>query len=178
MSLIFQNNTIDVILNAYKGDLGIYYEPYRNHVYRVFNFCLCSDITSQNEIQKLAIASAFHDIGIWTNSTFDYLKPSIKLARDYCIENNLNIDFQDDIDSIIENHHKMSAVKNRYLSENFREADLIDLSLGIVKKGRNKIMVNQIRKKFPNKGFHVFLLKIFFKNLVTNPLHPFPIFKL
>jgi hypothetical protein len=31
----------------------------------------------------LVIAACFHDLGIWTDHTFDYLSPSAGLARDY-----------------------------------------------------------------------------------------------
>ena len=31
----------------------------------------------------MAIAAAFHDIGIWTAGTFDYLEPSVRVAAAY-----------------------------------------------------------------------------------------------
>jgi hypothetical protein len=35
------------------------------------------------EFEKIAIAGVFHDLGIWTNKTFDYIAPSVVLAREY-----------------------------------------------------------------------------------------------
>ena len=32
--------------------------------------------------RKIAIAAAFHDLGIWSAGTMDYLPPSAALARD------------------------------------------------------------------------------------------------
>ena len=36
-----------------------------------------------NSDSKIAVAAVFHDIGIWSNKTFDYLEPSVALAREY-----------------------------------------------------------------------------------------------
>lgn len=174
---IITNNTIDEILNRYRSELGKNYKPYRNHVYRVYNFSLMQ-LNSMEDVKKLSIATAFHDIGIWTNKTFDYLAPSVELAREYCRKQNLSPADINEVEMMINNHHKLSTVESSTLAEIFRKADLIDLSLGLVPKNQKKKDIQTIRKLFPNKGFHLFLVKIFFKNLVTHPAHPFPIFKL
>ncbi len=177
MEPIIINSVIDEILNTYQLELGKNYEPYRNHVYRVYNFSL-TQLDSRKDLEKLSIAAAFHDIGIWTNKTLDYLEPSATLAREYCRKQNLSISDSNEIEIMINNHHKLSKVKSSKLAEIFREADLIDLSLGLVSKGRKREQIKLIRGLFPNKGFHLFLIKLFLKNLITNPSHPFPIFKL
>ena len=177
MTCIVQNEIIDLILNSHKNDLNIYFEQYRNHVYRVYNFAF-PHVTSQNDINALSIASAFHDLGIWTNDTFDYLKPSIALAKKYAEENNLDIEKIDEIETIIAEHHKLTGVKTLKLAETFRQADLVDLTLGLIRHGMKREEIKMIRKTFPNKGFHLFLLKLFLKNLITNPLNPLPMYKL
>jgi hypothetical protein len=177
MKQIITNNIIDEILNAYREELATNYEPYRNHVYRVYNFSL-TQLDSKEDLEKLSIAAAFHDIGIWTNKTLDYLEPSTTLAREYCRKQNLSISDTNEVEMMINNHHKLSNVKSSVLAETFREADLIDLSLGLVSKGRKREQIKLIRELFPNKGFHLFLIKLFLKNLITNPSNPFPIFKL
>lgn len=177
MRPIIANSTINNILNIYKPELGGNYEPYRNHVYRVYNFCL-SRLNSNEDLEKLSIAAAFHDLGIWTHGTFDYLAPSAELARMYCNQQNISLPDTNEVEIIINNHHKLSTVDSSFLAEIFRESDLIDLSLGFVSKGRKKEDIRLIRTLFPNKGFHLFLLKLFLKNLIINPTRPFPIFKL
>ncbi|MEW5675647.1 HD domain-containing protein [Flavobacterium enshiense] len=177
MSLIVTNNIIDTILHSFESELGKNYAPYRNHVYRVYNFSI-PFATSEKDTEKLSIAAAFHDIGIWTNNTLDYLKPSAELAKAYCIEQHLNNTIAEEIELMIDNHHKLSKVKASELAEIFRKADLTDLTFGLLSKEHSKENIRKIRKVFPNKGFHLFLIKLFFKNLITNPLHPFPIFKL
>lgn len=177
MEAILKNNTIDSILDTFRSELGKNYEPYRNHVYRVYNFS-AMQVRSSESLEKLAIAAAFHDIGIWTNNTLDYLQPSALLAREYCTRQNLSFSQSTEIEIMIQNHHKLSKVKISELAEIFRESDLIDLSFGLFSKGRSKNDIRLIKALLPNKGFHVFLIKLFFRNLVTHPFRPFPIFKL
>jgi hypothetical protein len=173
---IITNDTIDCILNTYRSELGENYDPYRNHVYRVYNFAL-TQLGPYEELEKLSIATAFHDIGIWTHKTFNYLEPSAELAREYCRKQNISFSDTNEVEMMINNHHKLSTVESSVLAEIFREADLIDLTFGLVPKGRKKEDIRLIRNLFPNKGFHLFLIKLFIKNLITHPTHPFPIFK-
>jgi hypothetical protein len=177
MTPITSNYTIDSILDSFKSELGKNYEAYKNHVYRVYNFS-AMQVNSNESLKRLSIAAAFHDIGIWTNHTLDYLDPSAKLAKEYCVKNNLTLLESTEIEVMINNHHKLSKVKISELAEIFRQADLIDLSLGLVSKGRSRNNIKRTRAMLPNRGFHIFLLKLFLKNLLSNPTNPFPIFKL
>jgi HD superfamily phosphodiesterase len=52
-------------------------------VYRVVNLCLAIVGDSRAELEKIAVAAVFHDLGIWTNHTFDYIAPSVTLAREH-----------------------------------------------------------------------------------------------
>ena len=177
MNIIEQNKIIDSILNTYKDFLGKEFEQYRNHVYRVYNFAmLCEPMQCDDRI--VSIASVFHDLGIWTNQTFDYLGPSIDLAKEYCIQNSIDNVTISEIEMIIDNHHKLSKVKTSQLAEVFRLADLIDLSLGLFRNGIEKRNIREINKIFPNKGFHLNLCRLFLKNLLINPLRPLPMYKL
>jgi len=42
-------------------------------VYLVVNLCLAILGDSRVELEKIAVAAVFHDLGIWTNKTFDYI---------------------------------------------------------------------------------------------------------
>ena len=177
MACITQNDTIDLILNSYKVDLGDSFEQYRNHVYRVYNFAI-QGLTNQRDIKTMSIAVAFHDIGIWTNKTFDYIQPSIDLAKLYCLINSIDTASIVDIELIIRDHHKLSKIKNNRLAEIFRQADLIDLSLGLIRKQIDNTVIRMIKNSFPNKGFHLYLCRLFMRNLFLNPLRPLPMYKL
>jgi len=171
----YTHPTIEPIFLQYKPVLGKDYTKYKNHVYRVFLNCILVDPTEPNE-EKYAIAAVFHDIGIWTNNTIDYLNPSIEQATKYLAENNKQ-HWTDEIAQMIYAHHKTSMYKGEHATvENFRKADYMDVTLGLFTYGfdRKKIMDN--RKAFPNCGFHLFLVKKITKNFFRHPLHPLPMF--
>ena len=173
----YSNRTIEDILSKFKSVIGSDYEKYKNHVYRVFLNCLLIDGGKNNE-EKYAIASVFHDIGIWTDQTFDYLDPSIEQAKIYLTETN-RTDWIEEISLIIYWHHKMSRYRGTHgeIVENFRKADWIDVSLALLTFKSDKKKINETRKRFPNLGFHMFLIKETIKNLFRHPLNPLPVFK-
>jgi hypothetical protein len=174
--LITQNDIIDSILNSHKNDLGKYFEQYKNHVYRVYNLAV-AHVTSDRDIKILSIAGAYHDLGIWTSNTFDYLKPSVELAEKYCIENSIDNRAASEIEIIIDDHHKLSKTKRSKLAEIFRKADLIDLTFGLMGNPINRKLIRDLREVFPNKGFHITLCRLFIKNLFKNPFRPLPMYK-
>lgn len=71
---------MDNILQDYENVIGKDLLPYKNHVYRMINFVVAlakiamRDLTEE-QLQKVQIAAAFHDIGIWTKNTVDYIDP-------------------------------------------------------------------------------------------------------
>jgi len=172
-----KNEIIDSILDSHKDDLGKYFEQYRNHVYRVYNFAI-TQVAWDRDSKLLSIAVAYHDLGIWTNNTFDYLKPSIGLAKKYCVENRIGNNVISEIEIIIGDHHKLTKTKKSKLAEIFRQADLTDLTLGVIGQRIDKEKIRKIREAFPNKGFHITLCRLFIKNLFKNPLRPLPMYKL
>ena len=78
------------ILSLYKKELGSNFEKYHNHSCRVFVYASILSNTTEDKKNQLAIASAFHDIGIWVANTFDYLEPSTKLAEKYLTQHKLD----------------------------------------------------------------------------------------
>jgi len=81
----YSNKIIEDIMPKFKSAMGSDYDKYKNHLYHVFLNCLLMDCGKNNE-EKYAIASVFHDIGIWTNHTFAYLNPSIEQVKIYLTE--------------------------------------------------------------------------------------------
>jgi hypothetical protein len=45
-------------------------------------FCLALRHCTDEERQKVAIAACYHDIGLWTARTMDYLPPSVPPAME------------------------------------------------------------------------------------------------
>jgi hypothetical protein len=173
----YPNQIVEHLLQRFKPVLGGDFEKYRNHVYRVFSNCLLMDSEPLNR-EKYAIAAVFHDIGIWTDGTFDYLAPSIGQVELYLNEIGKG-DWTSEISQMIYWHHKLSQYKGerRNTVETFRKADWVDVSLGFLTFGFDKQKIRRIRRKYPNAGFHVFLLKQSVKNFINHPLNPLPVFK-
>lgn len=168
--------TIELLLQQYKACIGIHFAKYRNHVYRVFFNCMLIDGNKSNE-EKYAIAAVFHDIGIWTDSTIDYLNPSIAQVEKYLRENGKD-EWAQEIALMIYWHHKTGVYKGLYSHtvETFRKADWIDVSLGWINFGFDKKIIRSNRRAFQNLGFHVFLLKKIARNFFRHPLNPLPMF--
>ena len=57
---------LDSILRKHSAELGADITPYRNHVYRVANLCIAQRPLGVEELDRIAIAAAFHYLGIWT----------------------------------------------------------------------------------------------------------------
>jgi len=173
----YLNHTIEALMQRYKPIIGEDYPRYKNHVYRVFSNCLLMDNEKNNE-EKYALATVFHDIGIWTNHTLDYLDPSAEQAKLYLTEIGKK-EWIEEITLMIYWHHKVSEYRGKYkkLVETFRKADWIDVSLGLLTFGFDQQKIKEIRKKLPNLGFHIFLIKGVLKNFFQHPFNPLPMFR-
>jgi hypothetical protein len=169
--------TIESILLAHQTQLGADYTKYRNHLYRVFNLAVTLSNPDEENYKALAIAAAFHDIGIWTANTFDYLDPSVELAGIYLKLNGL-LHLEEPVASIINNHHKLSTYKSNNIVEAFRKADLIDLSFGLFKFGIETKQLAELNTLFPSLGFHRFIVKQALKNTLLHPVNPLPMMRM
>lgn len=169
---------LDDILEDWRDVIGDDFDGYRNHCRRMVNCCLaladCDDVARQ----KLMIAAAFHDIGIWTAGTMDYLPPSLTPAMSYLDEKGLDA-WRDEIALMITEHHKLSVFADaRYpLVELFRKGDLVDFSLGLIRFGLPRRFVRELRRTWPNAGFHKRLLQLASRWFVRHPLNPAPMMK-
>ncbi|MFT6028979.1 MAG: hypothetical protein ACI8O8_000710 [Oleiphilaceae bacterium] len=169
---------LEEILKDWKGVIGSEYEGYKNHVYRMVNFCFQLKDCSQEEREKIIIAGAFHDIGIWVEDTLDYISPSLPPVIEYLKNRNLEA-WSNEIELMITEHHKLREYKNKSypLVELFREGDLVDFSLGIFKFEIPKSYIVSVKAKFPNSNFHKNLGRRAVKWLVKHPLNPMPMMK-
>lgn len=178
MSVETQIPLLDEILEPWESTIGDDFEGYKNHVTRMLNFCFYLVIPSEEERKKLIIAAAFHDIGIWSGNTVDYLPPSLVQARNYLNENGLEA-WTEEIELIISEHHKVRQVKNdQYpLIEWFRRADLVDFSLGLIRHDVPKSFIEEVKDALPNAGFHKRLMELTWQQIKKDPFHPAPMMK-
>jgi hypothetical protein len=171
--------TVDTVLNVYAAALGDDFEGYRNHVYRVANLCVSQSSGSTEEIEKIAVAAAFHDLGIWTDRTFDYLMPSVSLARAHLADSG-RPEWIPEITGIILSHHKVSKYHGTggSLVEPFRRADWMDVSMGVITFGLSRRLFEATLSLWPRAGFHKRLVQLTLRRVWTHPWSPLPMVRL
>ena len=169
---------LDELLAVHRDTIGDDFDPYRNHIYRVLNYCFAMRDCDAADRDKLMIAGAFHDIGLWTHDTLDYLDPSAELARAELTRRGRE-DWSEEVSLLVVQHHKLRRDDHpQYpLVEVFRRADLVDVSLGAVRFGLPRSTVRAVKQAFPNAGFHKRLTKFAGRQLVRDPLHPLPMMR-
>jgi hypothetical protein len=173
--LVLEEPRIESILAAWRDIIGTDYAGYRGHVYRVFNVCLRLRDCSPDERDKLAIALAFHDIGLWSAQTVDYLPPSEAEAVAWLDGHGLAA-WRGEIALMIGMHHRIRRWRDPRtpLVEVLRRADLVDFSRGAYRAGLPRAFLRRLSKAIPNAGFHRFLLRGARDWFLQHPLRPPP----
>ncbi len=169
---------LEEILTEWQETIGSEYEGYKNHVYRMIHCCLALKECSEEEREKIVIAGAFHDIGIWIEDTVDYIPPSIPPAMEYLKRRDLTA-WAAEIELMISDHHKITEFQDKTypLVELFRKGDLIDFSFGLINFGISESYIKDLQAEFPNADFHIDLGKRAAKWFVKHPLNPAPMMK-
>lgn len=177
--LLREIGTLDGLLRAHAVELGDDFTAYRNHTYRVANLCVALCPGDAEQVQKIAIAAAFHDLGIWTHHTFDYLRPSAGLACAHLAHTG-KAEWTPEISGMILEHHRISRYRDApdWLVEPFRRADWVDVSRGLLAFGLPRELLREIFSIWPDAGFHKRLAQLSFKRLRTHPWSPLPMLKL
>jgi hypothetical protein len=175
---------VDLRLASWEAQLGSDLRAYNHHVMRVLLLCdwlhqpadpASSDRLSRRE--EYLTAAAFHDLGIWTARTFDYLAPSVELARAWLTNENAQ-PLEPLVTEMIEQHHKIrQAGSSTSPVEIFRRADTIDLTLGFRRFGVPATVYRSIARQYPYAGFHRRIIALAAKRLQTNPTSPLPMIK-
>ncbi|MBC8134573.1 MAG: HD domain-containing protein [Fibrella sp.] len=178
MTVVETHPTMDLLLEQWRPNLGADYLAYRNHVYRVFNFSICLACATGDDIEKLAIAAAFHDVGMWLDNTFDYLKPSSRRAMEYLSQIDRE-EWSEAIHQIIDQHHKVRTWRGseQNLVESFRKADWLDVCLFALPSKLKRDHLTDVLHRFPREGFHRRLVFLTWGWARKHPLNPLPIFK-
>jgi len=188
ISLLTSVPTIDDVLHDHATELGPDFIAYRNHAYRVVNLCaaLVKDRVVLKKValkkvalEKIAVAAVFHDLGIWTNKTFDYIAPSVALAREYLATHG-RAAWIAEIERMIADHHKITPSHARHdsLVEPFRRADWIDVTRGLRTFGLPRPLIRSVLAGWPSAGFHWRLVQFTLERFRTHPLTPLPMVKL
>jgi hypothetical protein len=167
--------TLESILHAHAGALGPDFIAYRNHTYRVLNLCVAFAREDEESREKIAVAAACHDLGIWTDATFDYLHPSVRLAVDHLTSAG-RASWIHEVSEMILEHHKVTRCRHATpsLVESFRKADWVDVSRGFVTFGLSRSLVTELFSLWPSAGFHRLIVEMWLRRLRSHPLNSLP----
>lgn len=176
--MIDSSSELEALLDDWRAQLGRDYPAYRNHLYRLLNLVharLRLDAAQQHD---LAVACVFHDLGIWSDDTFDYLSPSRARALQHCAANDANARPQR-IADLIEWHHKLTPFRgpDAVLVNAFRRADWYEVVCGLFGRWSWRAQRRAIYRRFPTTGFHGVLLRLGWRRLRTHPLSPLPMLR-
>jgi len=177
-SLLTRVPTVDEVLDYHASQLGNDLTAYRNHVYRIVNLSVAIGGDTHIELEKIAIAAVFHDLGIWTNKTFDYIAPSVALARAHLAARGMT-DWIPEIEAMIVDHHKVTSSRPdpQSLVESFRRADWIDVTFGLRRFGLPRPFIAAVGAAWPDAGFHRRLVELAIGRWWKHPLSPLPMVK-
>ena len=170
---------LEELLAAHAAALGADFQGYRGHCYRVLNFCAALAPDAETALDRLAVATAFHDLGIWTHKTFDYLEPSVQDATAY-LRRNGRESWTDEVCLMIREHHRIRPghTTSAPLVEPFRRADWVDVSAGLVSFGLPRALIREAYSRWPSRGFHRRLVQLSWERFREHPLSPLPMLKL
>ncbi|MEV6769129.1 HD domain-containing protein [Nocardia sp. NPDC051030] len=183
MSTSILRAAVDRRLEPWFDHLGEDRIGYTNHVLRVLRLC---DVLAAaygfepvpSEREEFLTSAAFHDLGVWTAGTFDYLAPSVDLAVAW-LRDIARPDLIPVVTNMIGEHHRLrSAAAPSDRVEIFRRADAVDVEMGRLGRfGVSRAEYRRLEAEFPDAGFHRRLLQLGAKRLRTHPLSPLPMIK-
>ena len=179
LEIIDRQALIDEVLSAFAPSFGPAGAAYRGHVYRVYNVARRLFGSARRD-DELAATSVFHDIGIWSDRTFDYIGPSMALANDYLKEREPKLS-ADLVTDAIRNHHVLLRIRggaHAEAVEAFRRADLVDVSMAWYRAGLERRYLRELKSVFPYAGFHGVLVRTAWSWFLRHPSRPLPMLQL
>ncbi len=171
--------TLDELFAPWVETLGKDYTAYRHHVERLLALCALLATRAGVHLDPVAlrVAAVYHDLGIWSDGTFDYLAPSAARARAW-LEAEGHAGLTPQVTAMIAQHHKVRpAGPADDPVEIFRRADWMDVSLGLLNAGLPRAHYRELLRQNPDAGFHWRLVQLSCKQALTNPLKPLPMFR-
>lgn len=169
---------IDARLAPWAAAMGADRTAYTHHVLRVLELCdlvAPAGAPRPSDRTEFRVAAVFHDLGIWSDGTFDYLPPSIALAEAHLRDTGA-AELVPTVRAMIEHHHKLRpAGPADDPVEIFRRADAVDVELALLGRfGVRRRAYRALTRRYPDAGFHRRLVALAGQRLRTHPTSPLP----
>lgn len=171
---------IDPILDSFADAIGGHGRIYRHHCLYVAHAvrALVPEPAARHD-RALGIAAAFHDLGLFTEGTIDYLEPSVILAAAYC-ESEGAADLVPLVTRLIENHHKITPVRDGPevdLVDAFRRADWQFVMMGAYPGALGWRAHRELKRALPTPGFHRFIVGHSVRHVRSGARNPLPVLR-
>lgn len=170
---------LDELLEPHREGLGVGYNGYRAHCYRMLNWARFVTEPEEHREQKIAIMTVLHDLPFFETGDLDYLGKACDLATDHLREIG-HPEWTEEMHLMINNHHKMRAYTGPHtpLVEACRKADWIDVSFTKLTFGIPRRLVVEVRTTFPmNEAYKAVALPNIARYAVRHLNRPLPMMR-
>ncbi len=164
---------VDEVLAPYRPSLRHDFQGYRNHVQRVLHHYVA--LSGGPPPRAVRLAAPFHDLGIWTAGSFDYIEPSVALAMRH-LEALGRTDLAEEVALLIREHHGLRTYRGPCAEtvETYRRADWVDVSLGWRAFALPRSHRRAVWRAYPDAGFHRRLAALTLRQALLTPWRPLP----
>lgn len=187
--IVTEAPNMDTYLSKYKQDFGAAHDVYRNHCLRVLSFARHILVTetgfdeeqAESAMPVMEIALAYHDMGLFTDLSLEYLEPSAARAEKD-LEGTLSADEIKLVRDIIVWHHKVfpwsgedersTAIVNAVRKGDWVDATTCLLGGSFVRKGLSAADVVATHTALPEMGFGSFLAALMPWGAYAKQLNP------
>jgi hypothetical protein len=176
LALVTSNALADEIRDVWRPAIGSDLPGYRGHVYRTLN--VCRALAPAVSGDRIAVAAAFHDLGLWPDGDLDYLPASVARATDW-LDRGGRSTWSPEIALAIDFHHELTPYRGAHapLVEAFRRADLVDVSRGLYGAGVPRAFLREVFRAFPDAGFRPRIVRLLLGWALRHPARPLPVLK-
>jgi hypothetical protein len=170
---------LDEILAPYRAGLGVGYNGYRAHCYRMVNWARFVTEPQPFREEKLAIMTVLHDVPFFLTGDLDYLGKACDLATAH-LRDIGHEEWTEEMHLMINNHHKMRRYTGPHaeLVEACRKADWIDVSFTKLRYGIPRRRIVEVRATFPmNEAYKAVAMTSICKYAVRHLNRPLPMMR-
>ncbi|WP_279582126.1 NmrA family NAD(P)-binding protein [Fodinicola feengrottensis] len=150
---------------------------YRGHLYRVFNLARALVVNDPDRDDKLAIAAAFHDIDSF--ASLNYLGRSIRTMDAWLLRTGRGA-WAAELAVVVAHHHRLTSYQGPFseLTEAFRQADLAEVSQGLIRSQLPRELVHAVRQNIDVGSYFTRTVPAAIgRHVLRHPIDPIPILR-